>query len=69
VVAGLNAPALGALGGALVGMVALNVILFRFRRAHAGLPALNAGVIGGYLLGAAVGGVPLVEALGLAPYL
>jgi presenilin-like A22 family membrane protease len=66
---GLNGPALGALVGSLVGMVALNVILFRFRRTHAGLPALNAGVIGGYLVGAVVAGVPVVEALGLGPYL
>jgi presenilin-like A22 family membrane protease len=66
---GLNAPAIGAFVGSLVGMVALNVILFRFRRTHAGLPALNGGVIAGYLVGALVAGVPLVEALGLGPYL
>ena len=69
VVAGLNAPALGALTGALVGILALEAILYLVRRAHAGLPALNGGVVAGYLAGAAIAGVPLVEALGLAPYL
>lgn len=69
VLAGLNAPALGAFVGALVGMAALEVILYTFRRAHAGLPALNGGVIAGYLLGALAAGVPLAEATGLAPYL
>jgi presenilin-like A22 family membrane protease len=38
-------------------------------RAHAGLPLLNGGAVGGYLLGSLVAGVPLVEALGLARYL
>jgi presenilin-like A22 family membrane protease len=69
VVAGLNAPALGAFLGGLVGMVALEAILFTFRRAHAGLPALNGGVIAGYLLGAVAAGVPLAQATGLTPYL
>jgi presenilin-like A22 family membrane protease len=69
VFAGLNAAALGALAGAIVGMTVLNIILFRFRRAHAGLPALNGGVIAGYLVGAAVAGVPPMEAMGLAPYI
>ncbi len=69
VVAGLNAPALGALAGALVGILALEAVLYLVRRTHAGLPALNGGVVAGYLIGAAVAGVPLVEALGLTPYL
>ncbi len=69
VVGGLNAPALGAFAGALVGMVVLETILYTFRRAHAGLPALNGGVVAGYLVGAALGGVPLATATGLAPYL
>jgi len=69
VFAGLNAPALGALAGALLGMLALEAILFAVRRAHAGLPALNGGVVAGYLVGAAVAGVPLTEALGITPYL
>ena len=38
-------------------------------RAHAGLPLLNGGAIGGYLLGAVLSGVSLVQALGLTPYL
>jgi presenilin-like A22 family membrane protease len=38
-------------------------------RAHAGLPLLNGGAIAGYLLGALVAGVPLLDALGLARYL
>jgi len=38
-------------------------------RAHAGLPLLNGGTIGGYVLGATIAGIGLVEALGLAPYL
>jgi presenilin-like A22 family membrane protease len=35
-------------------------------RAHAGLPLLNGGAIAGYLLGAVLAGVSLVEALGLS---
>jgi presenilin-like A22 family membrane protease len=69
VVAGLNAPALGALLGAFVGLVGLNYVLFRVQRTHAGLPILNGTVIAGYLMGALAGGVPLVEAVGLGPYL
>jgi len=69
VVAGLNLPAVGALVGAVGGFVALEAVLFTVRRAHAGLPALNGGVVAGYLLGAAAAGVPVVDALGLAPYL
>jgi presenilin-like A22 family membrane protease len=37
-------------------------------RAHAGLPLLNGGAIAGYLVGAVAAGIPVVEALGLAPY-
>jgi len=65
VVAGLNAPALGALVGALVGMALLEVLLFTVRRTHAGLPVLNACVMTGYLLGALAAGVPLEVAVGL----
>lgn len=65
VVAGLNAPALGALAGALVGMAGLEVLLFAVRRTHAGLPVLNACVVGGYLLGALAAGVGLSAAIGL----
>ena len=69
VVAGLSLPVLGALAGAAVGFVALEALLFAVRRTHAGLPALNGGVLAGYLAGSLAAGVPLVEALGLAPYL
>jgi len=62
----LNAPAVGALVGGLVGMVALQYLATRVEGAHAGLPALNGGVLAGYLLGAAVAGVGPVTALGLA---
>jgi presenilin-like A22 family membrane protease len=36
---------------------------------HAGLPLLNGGAIGGYLLGALWVGIPLAEALGVAGFL
>lgn len=61
----LNLPAVGALLGGLVGMVALQYIATRIEGAHAGLPALNGGVLGGYLLGALAAGVPLAAAVGL----
>jgi len=38
-------------------------------RAHAGLPLLNGGTIAGYIVGATVAGIGLIEALGLAPYI
>ncbi|PSP44142.1 hypothetical protein BRC68_03930 [Halobacteriales archaeon QH_6_64_20] len=63
----LNLPALASLVGTLCGLV----ILLRFvleGRAHAGLPLLNGGAIGGYLVGALASGVSLVSALGLGPY-
>jgi len=62
---GLNAPALGALLGGLVGMTGLHVLLARFQRVHAGLPMLNGGVLTGYLACALWAGVPLAVALGL----
>ncbi|MEZ3115526.1 presenilin family intramembrane aspartyl protease PSH [Halobaculum sp. MBLA0147] len=65
VVAGLNWPALGALLGSLVGLAVLEVVVRRVGGAHAGLPALNATTIGGYLLGALVAGVPLATAVGV----
>jgi presenilin-like A22 family membrane protease len=70
-VAGLpavNAPALAAMVGTFAGFVVLMWAVTK-GRAHAGLPLLNGGAIGGYLVGSLVAGVPLVEALGLAPYL
>lgn len=65
---GIEYPALGALLGTLVGLLILLRMVLK-GRAHAGLPLLNGGAIAGYLLGATVVGVPLVEALGLTPYL
>jgi presenilin-like A22 family membrane protease len=67
-VAALNLPALLAAAGTLVGLLFLlrNVLK---GEAHAGLPLLNGGAVGGYLLGSVAAGVPLVTAVGLAPYL
>ena len=64
----LNLPALLAMVGTMLGLVALLWLVMK-GRAHAGLPLLNGGAIGGYLLGAVVSGIPLVQALGLGPYL
>jgi presenilin-like A22 family membrane protease len=63
----LNLPALTAMVGTFLG---LGVLLWAVMkgRPHAGLPLLNGGAIGGYLVGAVAAGVPLVQALGLAPY-
>ncbi len=67
-VAALNLPALLAAVGTLVGLlVLLRAVLAG--EAHAGLPLLNGGAVGGYLLGSVLAGVPLVTAVGLAPYL
>lgn len=65
VIAGLNAPALGAFVGALVGMVGLEVLLYVIRRTHAGLPVLTACVLAGYLVGVLVSGLPLSAAFGV----
>ncbi|MFP8954968.1 presenilin family intramembrane aspartyl protease PSH [Natrialbaceae archaeon A-arb3/5] len=59
----LNVPALGALVGTLVGLLVLLYMVIK-GRAHAGLPLLNGGAIGGYLLGAVASGVSIVTALG-----
>ena len=67
-IAALNLPALLAAVGTLVGLLALLRNVLR-GEAHAGLPLLNGGAVGGYLLGSVVAGVPLVRAVGLAPYL
>jgi presenilin-like A22 family membrane protease len=64
----LNLPALTAMVGTFLGFFTLMWAVTK-GRAHAGLPLLNGGAIGGYLVGSLVAGVPLVEALGLAPYL
>ncbi|SDE76681.1 presenilin family intramembrane aspartyl protease PSH [Halorientalis regularis] len=60
--------ALGAMVGTFLGL-ALLLRMVLAGRAHAGLPLLNGGVIGGYLVGALVSGIPLLEALGLAGFL
>jgi presenilin-like A22 family membrane protease len=64
----LTLPALAALVGTLAGLL---VLMYQVAKgeAHAGLPLLNGGAIGGYLVGATLAGVPLVEAVGLTPYL
>ncbi|RDZ65141.1 hypothetical protein C5B90_01890 [Haloferax sp. Atlit-12N] len=64
----LNLPALLAMVGTFAGFSGLMWAVMK-GRAHAGLPLLNGGAIGGYLVGSVVAGVPLVSALGLAPYL
>ena len=64
----MGLPALLAMVGTFLGLGQLLRMVLR-GRAHAGLPLLNGGAIGGYLLGSLVAGVPLVTALGLGPYL
>jgi len=64
----MNLPALTSMVGTLGGLVVLLWMVMK-GRAHAGLPLLNGGAIGGYLVGALASGVSLVDALGLATYL
>jgi presenilin-like A22 family membrane protease len=64
----LTLPALTAMVGTNLGLLALMYFVMQ-GRAHAGLPLLNGGAIGGYLVGAVAAGIPLVRALGLAPYI
>ena len=64
---GIEAAALGALIGTLLGLLVLLWMVMK-GRAHAGLPLLNGGAIVGYLLAALASGVSLVEALGVAGY-
>ncbi len=64
----LTLPALGAMVGTIAGLLVLMWMVMK-GRAHAGLPLLNGGAIAGYLLGAVLAGIALVEAVGLAPYL
>jgi presenilin-like A22 family membrane protease len=52
------------MGGMLAGLVVLLWLVLK-GRAHAGLPLLNGGAIAGYLVGALVSGLTLVEALGI----
>ncbi len=60
----LNLPALTAMIGTLTGLVVLLWMVLK-GRAHAGLPLLNGGAIGGYLIGALASGISLSQALGL----
>ncbi|MFU8868303.1 presenilin family intramembrane aspartyl protease PSH, partial [Natronococcus sp.] len=60
----LNVPALGAILGTLAGLLVLLGMVLK-GRPHAGLPLLNGGAIGGYLLGALASGVSIATALGL----
>jgi len=64
----LNLPALLSMVGTFLGLGTLLWAVLK-GRAHAGLPLLNGGAIGGYLLGSVVAGVPLLQALGVAAYL
>jgi presenilin-like A22 family membrane protease len=64
----LGLPALFAMVGTFLGLGQLLRMVLK-GRPHAGLPLLNGGAIGGYLLGSVVAGVPLVTALGLGAYL
>jgi presenilin-like A22 family membrane protease len=59
----LNLAALGAIVGTLVGLLALMHMVLK-GRPHAGLPLLNGGAIGGYLLGALASGYSIAAALG-----
>ncbi|MBZ6496699.1 presenilin family intramembrane aspartyl protease PSH [Natrinema longum] len=60
----VNLPALGALLGTLAGLLVLMYMVLE-GRAHAGLPLLNGGAIGGYLLGALAAGLPIATAIGI----
>ncbi|WP_435363731.1 presenilin family intramembrane aspartyl protease PSH [Haloarchaeobius sp. DYHT-AS-18] len=60
----LNLPALTAMIGTIVGLLILLWMVLK-GKAHAGLPLLNGGAIGGYLVGALAAGIPLMAALGL----
>ncbi|QKY15859.1 presenilin family intramembrane aspartyl protease PSH [Halorubrum sp. CBA1229] len=65
---GVNLPALLAMVGSLAGLLVLMSWVIK-GRPHAGLPLLNGGAIGGYLIGSVVAGVPLADAMGLAAFL
>jgi len=65
---GVNLPALLAMVGSIAGLLVLMSWVIK-GRPHAGLPLLNGGAIGGYLIGSVVAGVPLADAMGLAGFL
>jgi len=65
---GINVPALLAMVGSLGGLLVLMSWVIK-GRPHAGLPLLNGGAIGGYLIGSVVAGVPLIEAVELGGFL
>ena len=60
----LTLPALTAMLGTFAGLLTLLWMVLK-GRPHAGLPLLNGGAIGGYLVGAVASGVPILTALGL----
>jgi presenilin-like A22 family membrane protease len=60
----LNLPALTSMVGTILGLLVLLWMVMK-GRAHAGLPLLNGGAIGGYLVGALASGMTLVQAIGL----
>ena len=60
----LNLPALTAIIGTIAGLLVLIWMVMK-GRAHAGLPLLNGGAIGGYLVGALASGMTLMQAVGL----
>jgi presenilin-like A22 family membrane protease len=60
----LNLASFSAMIGTMLGLVVLMAMVLK-GRAHAGLPLLNGGAIGGYLLGALASGLTLTQALGL----
>ena len=64
----LNTPALFSLIGTLAGLLVLMSMVMK-GKPHAGLPLLNGGAIGGYLVGALWVGIPLVEAVGITGFL
>jgi presenilin-like A22 family membrane protease len=64
-VALLNAPAIGALLGAGLGMVGIHVLQHYVPRSHPALIVLNPAVIAGFLAGAAWAGITPLQALGL----
>ncbi|MFC7199340.1 presenilin family intramembrane aspartyl protease PSH [Halospeciosus flavus] len=64
---GVEIPVLLSVVGTQLGLLALLRMVLR-GEPHAGLPLLNGGAIGGYLLGALLSGYSLVTALGLGGY-